>query len=195
VVIEDLNVAGMLKNHSLALAIRDVGWGAFRRQPTYKAAWYGCRVVVADRCEKSSKTCCRRSWVDENLTLKDRMFRCHNAAWMQVIDRDLNAATNLEQLAGSSPDRIHACGEGSAGLSRTAQVKLPSLKQEPNSFSAEAENGTFWRTGTNHTEVGPLCAQKKSGISLANAAETLRPTQSYRVDGVLSSGNGKGRRR
>ena len=47
VVMEDLNVAGMLKNHHLAQAIGDVGFGAFRRQLTYKAAWYGCQVVVA----------------------------------------------------------------------------------------------------------------------------------------------------
>jgi putative transposase len=138
VVIEDLNVAGMLKNHALALAISDVGWGAFRRQLTYKAAWYGCRVVVADRWFTSSKTCCRCGWVDEQLTLSDRTFRCQNPECMQVMDRDLNAATNLEQLAGSSPDRRNACGEGSAGLGRPAQVKLPSLKQEPNAFFASA---------------------------------------------------------
>src|SRR5258707_8358031 len=62
VVIEDLNMAGLLKNHALALAISDVGWGAFRRQLTYKAAWYCRRVVVADRSFTSSKTCCRCGW-------------------------------------------------------------------------------------------------------------------------------------
>jgi len=138
VVIEDLNVAGMLKNHSLALAISDVGWGAFRQLLEYKAAWFGCRVIVADRWFTSSKTCCRCGWVDEQLMLKDRTFRCQNPACRQVMDRDLNAAINLEQLAGSSPDSLNACGEGSAGLGRPAQVKLPSLKQEPNAFSASA---------------------------------------------------------
>ena len=138
VVIEDLNVAGMLKNHHLALAISDVGWGAFRRQLTYKAAWYGCRVIVADRWFTSSKTCCRCGWVDEQLTLADRTFRCQNPACRQVMDRDLHAAINLAQLAGSSPDSLNACGEGSAGLGRPAQVKLPSVKQEPNTCSASA---------------------------------------------------------
>jgi putative transposase len=57
VVIEDLYVAGMLKNHHLAQAIGDVGFGEFRRQLEYKAAWYGCRVIVADRWYVSSKTC------------------------------------------------------------------------------------------------------------------------------------------
>src|SRR5260221_225284 len=80
VVIEDLNVSGMLKNHHLALAIGDVGWGAFRRQLTYKAAWYGCRVMVADRWFTSSKTCCRCGWVDDQLILKERTFRCQNRA-------------------------------------------------------------------------------------------------------------------
>src|SRR5258706_2701386 len=136
VVIEDLNVAGMLKNHALALAISDVGWGEFRRQLTYKAAWYGCRVIVADRWEKSSKACCRCGWVDEQLTLAARTFRCQNCGL--VIDRDLNAAKNLEKLADSSPDRINACGEGSAGASLWAGVKLPSVKQEPNAFPASA---------------------------------------------------------
>ena len=76
VVIEDLNVAGMLKNHHLAQAIGDVGFGEFRRQLTYKAAWYGCRVVVASRWEPSSKTCSACGWVDDDLSLADRVFRC-----------------------------------------------------------------------------------------------------------------------
>jgi putative transposase len=62
VVIEDLHVAGMLKNHHLAQAIGDVGFYEFRRQLTYKAAWYGCWVVVASRWEPSSKTCSGCGW-------------------------------------------------------------------------------------------------------------------------------------
>ena len=129
VVIEDLHVSGMLKNHHLAQAIADVGFAEFRRQLEYKAAWYGCRVVVANQWEPTSKTCSRCGWRDEHLTLADRTFRCQ--ACGQMIDRDLNAAINLAKLAGSSPDRQNACGAGSAGASRTAGVKLPALKQEP----------------------------------------------------------------
>jgi putative transposase len=92
VVIEDLNVVGMLKNHHLAQAIADVGFGEFRRQLTYKAAWYGCQVLVASRWEPSSKTCSGCGWVDEDLTLADRTFRCEDCG--QVLDRDLNAAIN-----------------------------------------------------------------------------------------------------
>src|SRR5262249_34862158 len=74
VVSDDLPVAGMLKNHRLAPGMAEVGWGELRGQLDYKAVWYGGRVVVADRWEKSSKTgsCC--GWVDEDLTRADRTF-------------------------------------------------------------------------------------------------------------------------
>jgi len=136
VVIEDLNVAGMLKNHRLAQAISDVGFTEFRRQLTYKAAWYGCRVVVVSRWEPTSKTCSICGWVDSDLTLADRVFRCEDCGL--VIDRDLNAANNLAQLAGSSSESQNACGEESAGLGLLAQVKLSPLKQEPDPFDASA---------------------------------------------------------
>lgn len=132
VVIEDLNVAGMLKNHHLAQAIGDVGFGEFRRQVIYKAAWYGCRLIVVSRWEPSSKTCSHCGWVDAGLKLADRVFHCRNPLCGLILDRDLNAAINLEQLAGSSSDSQNACGEGSADHSREVTVKLPSLKQEPN---------------------------------------------------------------
>jgi putative transposase len=136
VVIEDLNVSGMLKNHRLAQAIGDVGFAAFRRQLTYKAAWYGCQVIVASRWEPSSKTCSGCGWMDDDLSLAARTFRCEHCGLN--VDRDLNAAINLAKLAGSSPDSRNACGEGSAGLGHQTQVKLPSLKQEPDAFDASA---------------------------------------------------------
>jgi putative transposase len=139
VVIEDLYVSGMLKNHHLAQAIGDVGFGELRRQLTYKAAWYGCQVLVASRWEPSSKTCSGCGWVDEDLTLADRTFRCEQCG--QVLDRDLNAAINLAKLAklaGSSSERQNACGEESAGQRLAALVKLSPLKQEPNTFDASA---------------------------------------------------------
>ena len=136
VVIEDLHVSGMLKNHHLAQAISDVGFGEFRRQLTYKAAWYGCEVVVASRWKPTSKTCCACGWRDSDLSLADRLFRCEQCGL--VIDRDLNAAKNLAQLAGSSSERQNACGEASAGLGHADQVQLASLKQEPDAFDASA---------------------------------------------------------
>ena len=146
IVIEDLNVAGMLKNHHLAQAIADVGFAEFRRQLRYKAHWYGSQVLLASRWEPSSKTCSRCGWVDEDLTLADRVFHCQNPECLLVLERDLNAAVNLSQLAGSSSDSQNACGAASADLSRTAQVKLTALKQEPNTLDASAKNGKVWRT-------------------------------------------------
>ena len=130
-------MAGMLKNHHLAQAISDVGFGEFRRQLTYKAGWYGSRVVLADRWEPSSKTCSGCGWVDEELTLADRTFRCQNpdVPCGLVLDRDLNAALNLRtlaNLAGSSSERENACGGESTGCGLEVVVKLSSRKQEPN---------------------------------------------------------------
>jgi putative transposase len=148
IVIEDLYVAGMLKNHHLAQAIADVGFAAFRRQLLYKAGWYGSRVVLADRWEPSSKTCSGCGWVDDDLALSHRVFLCQNPQRPDcglVLDRDLNAAINLAKLAGSSSESLNACGEGSAGQGREALVKLPSQagtwsrrKQEPNTSCASA---------------------------------------------------------
>jgi putative transposase len=128
VVVEDLHVAGMLKNHHLAQAIGDVSFGEFRRQLEYKARWYGCQVLVADRWFASAKTCSRCGWVDAQLTLADRVFQCQTCGL--VIDRDRNAAINLAKLAESSPDSRNACGEGSAGGGLRPIVKLPSVRQE-----------------------------------------------------------------
>ena len=129
-VIENLNVSGMLKNHHLAQAIGDVGWYEFKRQLLYKANWYGARVILADRWEPSSKTCSECGWLDADLTLSDRIFHCEQCGL--VRDRDLNAAINLLQLAGSSSDSLNACGAVSAGARSRRRVKLTAKKQEPN---------------------------------------------------------------
>jgi putative transposase len=127
-VIEDLHVAGMLKNHHLAQAIGDVGFAEFKRQLLYKATWYGASVLLADRWEPSSKRCSGCGWVDKDLTLADRIYYCE--ACGLVLDRDLNAAINLAKLAGSVSDSQNACGAGSAGSSRKATVQL-SAKRGP----------------------------------------------------------------
>lgn len=138
-VIEDLNVSGMLKNRQLAQAIADVGFAEFRRQLTYKAAWYGSQMVVVSRWEPTSKTCSRCGWVDEDLTLADRMFHCEHCRL--VLDRDVNAAINLSKLAGSSSESQNACGGESAGRRRTTPVKLSSMKQEPNTMWGVSTQG------------------------------------------------------
>jgi putative transposase len=97
IVLEDLNVSGMLKNHKLARAIADVGMGEFRRQLEYKAAWHGCQIVLADRFYPSSKKCSRCQNVKEELSLGERVFKCDVCGF--ECDRDLNAALNLAILS------------------------------------------------------------------------------------------------
>ena len=96
VVVEQLNVAGMLRNRRLARAIADSGVGEVRSQLLYKTTWYGSRLVVADRFYPSSKTCSACGWVKAKLTLAERTFHCE--ACGLVLDRDLNAARNLAKL-------------------------------------------------------------------------------------------------
>ena len=96
VVVEDLNVAGMLKNHCLAKALADASFGELRRQIEYKGQWYGVDVVVADRFYPSSKTCSGCGSKKPLLKLSDRTFVCEECG--MVIDRDLNAALNLASL-------------------------------------------------------------------------------------------------
>jgi putative transposase len=132
-VIEDLHVRGMLKSHHLAQAIGDVGFAEFKRQLLYKASWYGAWIILADRWEPSSKRCSRCGWIHAELTLSDRTFHCE--ACGLILDRDLNAAINLKQLAGSSSDSHNACGVASSGTSRKPRVQLATKKQEPNTRS------------------------------------------------------------
>ena len=94
--IEDLNISGMLSNHKLAKAISDTSFYQFRSILEYKCNWYGKELVVIDRFYPSSKTCSKCGWKKENLTLSDRVFKCENCG--MEIDRDLNAAINIERI-------------------------------------------------------------------------------------------------
>jgi putative transposase len=96
IVLENLNVSGMIKNHHLAQAIADVGMYEFRRQLVYKGAWYGCEILLADRFYPSTKRCSQCGQVKPVMSLGEREYQCEHCGF--VIDRDLNAAINLEQL-------------------------------------------------------------------------------------------------
>ncbi len=106
IVIEDLAVANMLQNRSLARAISDAAWSQFRSMLEYKASWYGRRVVVVDRWPPSSKTCSGCGLVKDAMPLHIRMFHC--AGCGLVLDRDHNAALNI-LAAGRA---VAACGDG-----------------------------------------------------------------------------------
>ncbi|MGC5020258.1 IS607 family element RNA-guided endonuclease TnpB [Micromonospora sp. DT47] len=97
IVVEDLNVAGMLRNRRLARRIADAGFGELRRQLAYKTAWNGGRLVVADRWYPSSKTCSGCGTAKTKLALSKRTYTCNTCGL--VLDRDVNAARNLAALA------------------------------------------------------------------------------------------------
>lgn len=109
VVIETLNVKGMMRNRKLARSIADVGMSEFGRQIRYKCDWYGISLLEADRWFPSSKQCSRCGQRKESLTLSERTYDCPNCGLM--IDRDLNAAINLKQLSTASSAGSEACGD------------------------------------------------------------------------------------
>jgi putative transposase len=129
IVVEDLSVRGMIRNHSLARSIADAGWSEFRRMLEYKTQWYGSQLVIAPRFYPSTKACSACGHIKDEMPLGERVFRCE--ACGAEIDRDLNAARNLASLvAGSSPETVNACGaEGSGQENRL--VKPAAVKQEP----------------------------------------------------------------
>jgi putative transposase len=114
VVIEDLNVAGMIRNRRLARAVADQGFGQARRMLGYKTAWNCGRLVLADRFYPSSKTCSGCGTVKAKLSLAERTYRCDTCGL--ILDRDLNAARNLLQLAASGAESTgkHTVSTGSA---------------------------------------------------------------------------------
>jgi putative transposase len=92
--IEDLAVSNMVKNHNLARAISDMGWGNFKSMLTYKCDWYGKNLFMLNRFEPSSKTCSCCGKINKELTLKDRVWTCTKCN--TTHDRDVNAAINIK---------------------------------------------------------------------------------------------------
>ncbi|KUI43467.1 hypothetical protein AU197_22200 [Mycobacterium sp. IS-1590] len=95
-VLEDLNIRGMLANHRLAKSISDAAWSEFARILTYKQRWRGGQVVYANRYFPSTKTCSRCGAKRTDLKLADRIFSCECG---HTADRDHNAAVNLARWA------------------------------------------------------------------------------------------------
>ncbi|MCI5996581.1 MAG: transposase [Blautia sp.] len=94
IVLEDLNVKGMMKNKHLSKAIQQQGFGEFRRQIEYKSAWNNVPVIIADRFFPSSKLCSCCGAIKKDLKLSGRVYRCECG---NVIDRDYQAALNLKR--------------------------------------------------------------------------------------------------
>jgi putative transposase len=104
IVIEDLNVSGMVRNRPLAKAISDCGWGTFRRMLEYKAARAGRQLIVTGRFYPSTKTCSACGHLLAELPLSTRAWQCPSCGTRH--DRDVNAAKNI-LAAGLA---VSACG-------------------------------------------------------------------------------------
>jgi IS605 OrfB family transposase len=136
VVVEDLNVAGMLGNRRgtprsqlrgdprrLARSLADCAFGTLRWQLSYKTSWRGGQLIVADRFFPSSKTCSACGMVKAKLSLAERVFACEGCGL--IIDRDVNAARNLLVLAVSGTERVNACGAEVRGPHEAGLVGTP----------------------------------------------------------------------
>ena len=140
VCIEDLNVAGMVKNHHLAKAVSDAAFGEFRRQLEYKTARTGARLHVVDRWYPSSKTCSKCGTVKAKLSLAERVYRCDGCGL--VMDRDLNAALNIN-VAGSAPETINARGgdtsraDTTSGNANPGETRTKPAQSKPRRLGAD----------------------------------------------------------
>ncbi len=139
VVVEDLNVAGMMSNRRLARHIADAGFAQIRRQLTYKTQWNAGRLILADRWYPSSKTCSGCGTVKTKLALSERVYECE--ACGLVLDRDLNAARNLAALAA----QIDTAGSGPVAGRGADRKTRPggqvAVKRQPGTASA-GQTGT-----------------------------------------------------
>lgn len=93
IVMEDLNVSGMMKNKHLANAVQEQKLAEFYRIMSYKCSWHGIKLITADRFYASSKTCSICGNIKNDLKLSDRTYHCKKCG--AVFDRDMNASINL----------------------------------------------------------------------------------------------------
>jgi len=124
IVVEDLAVKNLVRNHNLAQSISDAGWGAFLRQLEYKATWYGRTLVTIDRFYPSSKRCSDCGYVHDSMPLSIRSWVCPECG--TVHDRDINAARNIlaaglavTACGGDIRPAVHPCIVGNPGETGT----------------------------------------------------------------------------
>ena len=125
--VESLAVKNIVKNHCLAKAVSDVGWGEFVRQLDYKSQWYGRTLITIDRWYPSSKTCHDCKHVVDDLPLDVREWVCTECGVWH--DRDINAARNIlaEGLSAS------ACGGGVRPARAKARAGNPQRSRKAHS--------------------------------------------------------------
>jgi IS605 OrfB family transposase len=140
VVVEQLNLAGMVRNRRLARSLSDSGLAELRRQLTYKTTWYGSQLLVADRFYPSSKTCSACGWVKAKLTLAERSFACEACGLR--LDRDLNAARNLAKLAQDVAQSGWETQNARGADRKTQLAGQVAVKREAGNGRVPGETGT-----------------------------------------------------
>ena len=131
-VIENLNVLGMMANHKLAKALADASFGTIARMLTYKAGWYGATLLSADRFYPNAETCSGCGARKKKLALSERLFCCDECGLR--IDRDLNSAINLARLVAvllERPGRGSSPGSGPASGRPGQVIRDPGLEASP----------------------------------------------------------------
>jgi putative transposase len=153
VVVEDLNVSGMMKNHRLARHIAGACWGEIRRQLEYKVEWRDGTLLVADRFFPSSKTCSECGAVRAKLLLSERTFVCSGCGF--ISDRDENAAENLREL-GVKILAASGAGESKRTWSRCKTTPEVAVDDEASTRHRgnSGEAGTVPRQRGTAVEVG-----------------------------------------
>jgi putative transposase len=134
IVVEDLNVAGMLANRRLARHIADAGFAELRRQLNYKTIWTGGRLIVANRWYPSSKTCSGCGAVKTKLALSEREYECEGCGL--VLDRDLNAARNLAAIAAEHDTAGSGPVVGRGADRKTRSRGQVAVKRQPGTATA-----------------------------------------------------------
>ena len=107
ITIEDLNVNGMLKNHTLARHVADATFGEIRRQLVYRSALHGNTLHIIARFFPSSKMCSGCGAIKGDLNLTNRTYICERCG--MIKDRDLNAAINLNTVGRAHPEPTPVC--------------------------------------------------------------------------------------
>ncbi len=124
IVVEDLAIKNMVKNHKLALAISDASWGELIRQLAYKCKWYGRELIKIDRWFPSSKRCGNCGHIVDSMPLNIREWECPKCG--MNLDRDINAANNI-LAAGLA---VSVCG-ATVRPEESKSRKAGALKQKP----------------------------------------------------------------
>jgi putative transposase len=182
IVVEDLPVAGMLRNRRPARAIADAGFGEIRRplRSSTKPRWGGGRLEVADRWFPSSKTCSNCPAVKPKLSLRVRTFRCEHCG--VVLDRDVNASLTLPALVTR-----HVAGSGS----ETGNGRGADRKTEPSSAGGREAStpapggprpdrtGTFDQQWANHGDSRETPVNGVVGGHLLPAGACRRATSRH----------------